>query len=97
MNHAARRPPSFSEELLAHTVRQAKLLAESHVRLASRIDDACVRDRVDRLQAALDDYAAVTEGAFDRGLFGAALERLQESMDALRVEWVRVVRAGSPA
>jgi hypothetical protein len=96
MNHAARTPPSFSEELLAHTVRQAKLLAESHVRLAARVDDAVVRDRVDQLQAALDDYAAVTDGEFDRGRFGAALERLQESMDALRVEWVRVVRARTP-
>jgi hypothetical protein len=97
MNTAARRSPSFSEELLAHTVRQAKVLAESHVRLASRIDDARVRDCVDRLQTALDDYAAVTEGDFDRARFGAALERLQEGMDALREEWVRVVRARSPA
>jgi hypothetical protein len=97
MNHAARRPPSFSEELLAHTVRQAKTLAESHVKLASRIDDAAVRDCVDRLRAALEDYAAVTEGEFDRARFGAALEHLRERMDALREEWVRVVRARSPA
>jgi len=97
MNHAARKPPSFSEELLAHTVRQAKMLAESHVRLASRIEDAAVRDCVDRLQATLNDYAAVTDGEFDRARFGAALERLQVCMDALREEWVRVVRARAPA
>jgi hypothetical protein len=97
MNHAARRPPSFSEELLAHTVRQAKMLAESHVKLASRIDDAAVRECVDRLRTALGDYEAVTEGEFDRARYGAALARLQESMDALREEWVRVVRARSPA
>jgi hypothetical protein len=97
MNHATRRPPSFSEELLAHTVRQARALAESHVSLASRIDDAGVRDCVDRLRTALEDYATVTEGEFDRTRFGVALERLQESMHALREEWVRVVRARSPA
>lgn len=96
MNHAARRPPSFSEELLAHTVRQAKMLAESHVKLASRVDDPAVRERVDRLQAALENYVAVTEREFDRAHFGAALERLQDSMDALREEWVRVVRERDP-
>jgi hypothetical protein len=97
MNHAAGRPPSFSEELLAHTVRQAKTLAESHVKLASRIEDAAVRGCVDRLQADLEAYATVTEGEFDRARFGAALERLQASMDALREEWVRVVRERAPA
>ena len=95
MNHAAK-PPSFSEELLAHTVREAKMLAESHMRLASRIDDAGVRERVDHLRAALDAYATVTEGQFDLVRFGAALEQLQESMDALRDAWTRHVR-GTPA
>jgi hypothetical protein len=97
MNHAARRPPSFSEELLAHTVSQARRLAESHVKLASRVDDPAVRDCVDRLRAALDDYVTVTAGEFDRARFGAALERLQQGMDALRAEWVRVSRERAPA
>lgn len=66
------------------------MLAESHVRLASRIEDPAVRGCVDRLRAALDAYASVTEGEFDRTLFGAALERLQASMDALRQEWTRL-------
>lgn len=92
MNHAAR-PPSFSAEILAHTVREAKTLAESHVRLASRIEDPLVRDCVDQLRAALDAYAGVTEGEFDRGRFGAALERLQASMDALRDAWELHVRS----
>jgi hypothetical protein len=94
MNHAAK-PPSFSEELLAHTVREAKLIAESHVKLASRIDDSVVRQCVDELRAALDAYAIVTEGEFDRARFGAALERLQESMDALRDAWTLHVRGGA--
>lgn len=94
MNHAAK-PPSFSEELLAHTVREAKLLAESHVKLASRIDDASVRECVGQLRTALDAYAAVTEGAFDRVRFGAALEHLQASMDALRDAWARHVRGST--
>lgn len=89
MNHPAR-PPSFSEEMLAHTMREAKVLAESHVKLASRIEDPAVRDCVDRLRAALATYASVTEGEFDRARFGAALERLQTSMDALREEWTRL-------
>ncbi len=85
MNHTAR-PPSFSEEILAHTVREAKLLAESHVRLASRIEDPLVRGCVDQLRAALDAYATVTEGEFDRA-------RLQASMDALRDAWELHVRS----
>ncbi|HEX8795508.1 MAG TPA: hypothetical protein VF765_31375 [Polyangiaceae bacterium] len=91
MNHAAK-PPSFSEEILAHTVREAKVLAESHVKLASRIEDPAVRGCVDQLRSALEAYAAVTEGEFDRGRFGAALERLQASMDALRDAWSLHVR-----
>jgi hypothetical protein len=94
MNHAAK-PPSFSEVLLAHTVREAKLLAESHVKLASRIDDAGVRECIDQLQTALDAYASVTEGRFDRDRFGAALEHLQASMDALRDAWARHVRGST--
>lgn len=94
MNQAAK-PPSFSEELLAHTVREAKVLAESHVKLASRIDDAGVKERVDQLRAALDAYAAVTEGEFDRVRFGAALEQLQASMDALRDAWTIHVRGST--
>jgi hypothetical protein len=94
MNHAAK-PPSFSEELLAHTVREAKLLAESHVKLASRIDDAGVRECIDQLRTALDAYASVTEGEFDRRRFGAALEHLQASMDALRDAWARHVRGST--
>ena len=95
MNHAAR-PPSFSEEMLAHTVREAKMLAESHVKLASRIEDPAVRGCVDQLRAALESYAAVTDGDFDRSRFGAALEQLQASMDALRDAWASHLR-GRPA
>ena len=92
MNHAVK-PPSFSEELLAHTVREAKVLAESHVRLASRIEDPTVRDCVDKLRAALEAYATVTGGEFDRVRFGAALECLQVSMDALRDAWTLHLRS----
>jgi hypothetical protein len=97
MNHAARKAPSFSEELLAHTVRQAKTLAESHVKLASRIEDPAVRECVVRLRAALEAYAVVTEGEFDRARFGASLGHLQEHMDALREEWARYVRERAQA
>ena len=73
------------------------MLAESHVRLASRIEDQAVRDCVDRLRTALDAYAALTEGEFDLARFGAALDDLQASMDEVRAEWARSVRCRAPA
>lgn len=96
MNQPAR-TQSFSEELIAHTVREAKTLAESHVKLASRIEDPAVHECVDRLRAALDSYASVTDGEFDLARFGSALESLQASMDALRAEWERCIRGRTPA
>lgn len=92
MNHPAR-PPSFSEEVLAHTAREAKLLAEGHLKLASRTGDAAVQQRIEQLRTALDEYTLVTETEFNLAKYGAALERLQESMDALRTEWTRSVRS----
>ncbi len=90
-------PPSFTEELLAHTVREATALAESHINAAARTHDPAVQACIGRVRDDLDSYRAAAGGQFDPARFGAAFERLQQSLDALRAEWTRCVRGARHA
>lgn len=76
--------PSFTEDLLAYTVREATTLAESHIGVAQRLDDPSVRACIARVREHLQAYRAAADGPFDAVAFGAAFERLQRSLEALR-------------